>query len=1031
MYHYLTFQDDVSNKFWQIQTLGNSFTVTFGRIGTTGQSQTKAFDTIEKCEKEAEKLVAEKRKKGYEEDGYESTIIQKSNTIIKEDNTKDLLVEYDELIKKKHFEDLLPFLQKLSQRQREPMKKHIKKAKRYWLDYVELDSRGTTGHTWGYRGDEKQREIIVWSAIAIFSKDEIWSWDEPFKAFQHTFNAEEEKILLWAKPTWIGDYLLEKALKNAWMSPQYQVWRKLEAFEMLTPNPQLAAMSLGNHNVYHSESKKAQSFIDFIVSDTIAVQRDIPQLFEYETNIQNCYGNDETYKWRGTNLWEAIFRTLLDNGKLNRQWFLDSCLRVQTKEWNNGSKTFFKKCIDNIQPTADELIESQEFIFPLLHASYNQVVNYGVSLLKSCYEADGFNTSAFLEWSSPVLMRDDCKGSIKTLLSMFEKIVKHQPEFQAYIMELIADVFAVGDLTLQEKASKILQKYAQTDHDTLQEKLELYAPQFLGNVSESLKSIRGNGGSVQASSISESYQFSITSPTVLLAENEVQIPNNWNDILFHIGTFIQSGGALNDEILIAIFIQKRHLFPSDYQEQCKPYLKKLEKTHYESLFKNLTAEFLKSQINLPKYALTKPNYFNWYKNQTLKLHFDRLIHAEQKITEGSTLSLLSMPTHEPFWVAPQVLVERIIAYEKANEVINHLDLAIAIARMPREQVEQAIVSCTQIKNQDLKELLLFCLGASTQIKINKKQEWKLINVGRKWYSSKEDDYCFLWALAARTYYPNHMFEEFRDTALASIPYVVNPLPIIPQIKERWNEWNNYEGKLVRSSSWWSLELDLPQSRSTPAPLLYSHDVVSKSKDWYQSFYFKKDDVVIFSSLIPQNLEPIFVCILSTVCDTSENGTSAIEGGLQILLSEGMVFDDASLLFLSCACLQQKREYRGLAAEVLIFHFQHQSINSSKLAGQLGFLLKNKYAPIARLVEILGLVKDVSNLHNHALVLLLDGILLAFDSKTDLPVNFKKLLEIYLDVLVKTRQQPSTELRQHLEQWIESSTLKNIVKQLIQ
>jgi predicted DNA-binding WGR domain protein len=54
-----------SRKFWEISVSGNSFTVRFGRIGTTGQSQTKSFANDTKARREADELIAEKVKKGY------------------------------------------------------------------------------------------------------------------------------------------------------------------------------------------------------------------------------------------------------------------------------------------------------------------------------------------------------------------------------------------------------------------------------------------------------------------------------------------------------------------------------------------------------------------------------------------------------------------------------------------------------------------------------------------------------------------------------------------------------------------------------------------------------------------------------------------------------------------------------------------------------------------------------------------------------------------------------------------------------
>jgi predicted DNA-binding WGR domain protein len=64
---YFEFIGGSSRKFWQITQTGNSFTVLFGRIGTAGQSQSKTFADENQMKLEAEKLIAEKLRKGYEE----------------------------------------------------------------------------------------------------------------------------------------------------------------------------------------------------------------------------------------------------------------------------------------------------------------------------------------------------------------------------------------------------------------------------------------------------------------------------------------------------------------------------------------------------------------------------------------------------------------------------------------------------------------------------------------------------------------------------------------------------------------------------------------------------------------------------------------------------------------------------------------------------------------------------------------------------------------------------------------------------
>lgn len=61
----LVYMDAKSSKFWNIELTGNSYTVTYGRIGTDGQSSSKAFPDEAAARKEMEKLIREKLGKGY------------------------------------------------------------------------------------------------------------------------------------------------------------------------------------------------------------------------------------------------------------------------------------------------------------------------------------------------------------------------------------------------------------------------------------------------------------------------------------------------------------------------------------------------------------------------------------------------------------------------------------------------------------------------------------------------------------------------------------------------------------------------------------------------------------------------------------------------------------------------------------------------------------------------------------------------------------------------------------------------------
>lgn len=64
---YFEFKDGTSSKFWEIACQGVEMTTRYGKIGTKGQSTTKALASPEKAASEAGKVIAKKVKEGYVE----------------------------------------------------------------------------------------------------------------------------------------------------------------------------------------------------------------------------------------------------------------------------------------------------------------------------------------------------------------------------------------------------------------------------------------------------------------------------------------------------------------------------------------------------------------------------------------------------------------------------------------------------------------------------------------------------------------------------------------------------------------------------------------------------------------------------------------------------------------------------------------------------------------------------------------------------------------------------------------------------
>lgn len=91
------FKDGSSSKFWEVTVSGNTLTLCFGRIGSAGQEKSKTFAAPALAQKEQDKLMVEKLKKGYKEVGSPSSAkdVPRAAAIKPSGPVSDLLARLD------------------------------------------------------------------------------------------------------------------------------------------------------------------------------------------------------------------------------------------------------------------------------------------------------------------------------------------------------------------------------------------------------------------------------------------------------------------------------------------------------------------------------------------------------------------------------------------------------------------------------------------------------------------------------------------------------------------------------------------------------------------------------------------------------------------------------------------------------------------------------------------------------------------------------------------------------------------------
>ncbi|WP_333865427.1 DUF6493 family protein [Sphingobacterium sp.] len=1034
MFKHLKYIDGTSDKFWEIQTAGSTHTVIYGRNGTAGQSKSKTFDSEEACLKDAEKLIAEKTKKGYSEDGTVGADSKEKSSAVRQPTAasqrkEEAVAALKLLIKEARTEDIIPFLEEYSSGNLEILKKEIRAAKRYWVDYTDLSKdpefKSKAQYNWGTRGTKEQQRTVKLLALATFSGSDAGSWDIFYELFEQVRSKDVEQILAYAKPNWIGNYLLQLVRRNEWQSIQYANLRHLEDMGYVEFEPELYASSITKFN--YNESKKLFSRL---TEDELTIQRDIPLVFAHESGIQNVYWDYNYQNAVNELLWDKVFDMLLENGKIDPELIITGALEAQTKNWNNNLKGYFRKLIERMKLSEHTVIAYQQKIFPLLHAEQSAVINFTVEYLKPFFAHVDFQLHEFLDWAEAIFMRSDVKASLKTLLIQFDKLLKQKSEWQERFVSLAADIFMIPDLQLQERATKFILKHQKEPSEELAAKLQLYKPQMMGAVGTDLKHLLLEEGYSEEEILAELHGETIEQyryqPIDSRRLNEpYEYPQTWNELFFKVGEVIGGSDPVQVEILMNGWVQHVSSFPADYQKQLEPYIKQLSGGYRESSWYNhFSGTFINMYYKPNVVYKDKDRYHNYSK--WVSLMGSQLELLQQFRINGIRLPLLSLPTHKPFWISPVVLVQRILAYQEAGVKINLLDFSIALSRTVREDLEDLELLIKQIDEPQIRDVINYALGFGP-MKVQL-QSWLGNLLSAK--DSSQVNWIGVWATVARTHHPDAYFEEFVKEPLADIPYAAQPFrPVLRTEPTYYDNYNYATRKSEKVYNGDQLSYAFPSYKQGSETFLYHKDIYSRGENTILSYYLYRADIAYMHSLMPQNTESLSLFLTIGLNRKSDWGGKSSAAYLEEMLYNFFRFDQQSNLYLATSLFNKEKEVRAMAVEVILAAVNENRLDTTLLGEQLGMLLSNGYGPIGRCVEVLEQCRDISSKHNNALLQLLDTAFAHYNIAEKMPTNFKKIIEYYYDLTNKEQYHFPEELQQVFEKLEIYKSLQPILKKI--
>lgn len=756
----------------------------------------------------------------------------------------------------------------------------------------------------------------------------------------------------------------------------------------------------------------------YIKANNFLLENDIYSLFEYE----NSLAHSGRYNPESVN-WLQFFVKLIEEGFLDKRTVLNKCLEAAKRHFKSNQIGWFRELFKSLNPSIEDILSLQHQLFELLNHSLSPNVNFAISNIKSIVHTSHFDTDTFLLNIESALARSDVKTGIQTALSIFEKILKENPDLSSQICLLSTNCLLNNDKTIQEKVAKIIKLYGDKNDELLTGNLAIYSSKLNSSAIDLL------GDFVKtASKISEeTYEYLPKEYIKTELGAPVNYISSWNDLMFQIGKTLKSTDPINAELLFDGIIRLQGKLPADYRTQLQPFVKQAKNLgwgmnvgsiHY------MIGQFIEKWGGNPAPENTQ-RWQNYYKNDRfIDLFSLRLKYITLKLKQGSQLPLLSTPTHTSFRVHAGVLIDRLLTYKAQNEQINTFDFILAISRIALVQ-DVSIIEKAKKLNGVIRDLILYLISDNPPVKITKPSflEESTQKLGKylSWLGNESPliDYNTLniyWAIATRTKNPDNYFEELQNSKYSSYPNVTTPFQLNWEMKKFTQK--PYYGS--QEFSEYKIKLNNCKTEVDNNYLIYSFNYYQHDANTY---YYPADTLFLYS-FVPNYSDPFYAKMLmvyalkSNLTSESERGLNEV---LKILLSYKQNIDMTANLVLATGFLNNAKINRDLSVEVFIQGVNDNCLNVELLGHNISKLLNGNYAPLSRLIDSLYALKGISLLHDSALFILIEKIIAEIGE--EIPKNFMKLIELYHELLIINNKQISTAIEQKLPIWKQRDTIK--------
>ena len=478
--------------------------------------------------------------------------------------------------------------------------------------------------------------------------------------------------------------------------------------------------------------------------------------------------------------WQKVFILLCKKNYFPDKSFITSFIEVLLNPWKKNVLDMYCRWIEGLVPTEEELLPSQHTLFALLTLDKSSLINFAMKCIAQISTDPDFDFQAFADnfalcFTVPKIAKSQLIG-VEILEKYYQKQAPTNPNYR----EQLAVLFTVPDVKLQEKVASLLTTYF--NQEGLPEVIAPYRDYLKGKAKDLLQSLPSPNSS-ENSENSENSHSSHSSHTFHTARAARTLTPE--DLLFLLGDCLREPAAHTIDVFLEGLITLQDDFPADWAKSLSPYIKQLTKRvdKEEIPTDAILLGVLRALVDRRPLALDPKCSYTWEElckkrkklsekefeaytqdyylgnaRQVLPFLFRKGQMVIDSILLHCHLPLLSTPTHLPFYIEAEVLVDKLLQYEVQGVQPDIDDLIVACNRLLfREVSATAKEKARQLKG-NYALAIQYYLGLTDKIQLT-------------------EELLPLWAQITRIKHPDREFPEFENTSAKDILGVVKPFLI--------------------------------------------------------------------------------------------------------------------------------------------------------------------------------------------------------------------------------------------------------------